>query len=77
MRSLTYRVLFREEEEAGYTAIVPSLPGCISFGKTLDEAISMVKEAIDLYIASLLANNEPIPTEDRTVEYNIQVEISA
>ena len=77
MRSITYRVLFREEEEGGYTAIVPSLPGCISYGETLEEAILMVKEAIDLYIESLKAHNEEIPNEERTLEYNIQVDISA
>ena len=67
MRSITYRVLFREEEEGGYTAIVPSLPGCISYGETLEKAILMVKEAIDLYIESLKAHNEEIINIHNTI----------
>ena len=50
---LNYRVIFRKEPEGGYTVNVPSLPGCITFGDTIDEAIEMAKEAILLYIDSL------------------------
>jgi antitoxin HicB len=39
MRQLTYRVLLNREPEGGYTAIVPTLPGCITYGETVDEAI--------------------------------------
>lgn len=60
-RSSTYRVLLRREPESGYTAIVPSLPGCITYGKTLDEAKANVREAIELYIESLEAHGEEIP----------------
>ena len=50
---LNYRVIFRKEPEGGYTVNVPSLPGCITFGDTIEEAIEMAKEAILLYIDSL------------------------
>ena len=46
----TYKINLRKEEEGGYTAFVPSLPGCITYGETVDEAIDMAKEAIELYI---------------------------
>ena len=46
----TYRINLRKEEEGGYTVFVPSLPGCITYGETVDEAIDMAKEAIELYI---------------------------
>jgi antitoxin HicB len=42
---------------------VPTLPGCITYGESLDEAVVNVKEAIELYIESLRTNNEPVPTE--------------
>ena len=77
MKLATFRVFFRKEEEGGYTAIVPSLPGCVTYGETLEEAKSMVKEAIELYIDSLRENNEEIPTDEQTLEYDIQVELSA
>jgi len=50
---LNYRILPRKEPEGGYTVIAPSLPGCITYGETIEEAIEMAKEAIELYIESL------------------------
>ncbi len=69
--NVTYRVLFRKEPEGGFTAIVPSLPGCVSFGKTLEEAKAMVREAIELYLESLKAHGEAVPTEDDVFEYTL------
>lgn len=63
MRVLNYRTLLRKEPEGGYTAIVPALPGCVTYGETIDETIVMVKEAIELYLKSLQAHGEEIPTE--------------
>lgn len=77
MKLLSYRVLFRKEPEGGYTVTVPSLPGCVTFGETIDEAITMAKEAIELYIESLEAHGEEIPTEDSTFEYTLTVEARA
>jgi predicted RNase H-like HicB family nuclease len=50
--TLTMRltVILEEQEEGGYTVIVPSLPGCISQGETKDEALTNIKEAIALYL---------------------------
>ncbi len=45
-----YRINLRREPEGGYTVFVPSLPGCITYGETVDEAIAMANEAIDLYL---------------------------
>ncbi len=74
MRQLSYRILLRKEPEGGYTAIVPSLPGCLTYGNTIEEAIKMIKEAIELYIESLKEHGEEIPTEDETLEYTLTVE---
>ncbi|MCP5108754.1 MAG: type II toxin-antitoxin system HicB family antitoxin [bacterium] len=74
MRVLNYRVLLREEAEGGYTVLVPSLPGCVTYGDTIDEAVAMAKEAIELYLESLHEQGEPIPTEQRMFEYNLSIE---
>jgi len=74
---LKYRILLRKEPEGGYTVIVPSLPGCVTYGDTIEEAIKMAKEAIELYIESLKAHGEEIPTEERTLEYTVAVETHA
>jgi predicted RNase H-like HicB family nuclease len=47
-----YDVVFEPQEEGGYTAYVPDLPGCISEGETLEEAAAMIQEAMALYLES-------------------------
>lgn len=74
MKSLTYRILLTEEPEGGYTVTVPMLPGCITYGDTIVEAKQMALEAIELYIESLVAHNEEIPTEDHTFETTVLLE---
>ncbi len=64
MQKLTYRILLRKEPEGGYSVLVPALPGCITYGKTIEEAIKMAKEAIELYLESMIENGEDIPTEE-------------
>ncbi|MDA0747715.1 MAG: type II toxin-antitoxin system HicB family antitoxin [bacterium] len=55
-------ILFPGED--GYWVVeCPSLPGCISQGKTREEAIVNIKEAIDGYVESLQEDNLPIPEE--------------
>ena len=44
------RVVLEPSEEGGFTAVAPSLPGCISEGETRDEALANIKEAIELYL---------------------------
>ena len=77
MRSLNYRILLRREPEGGYTVTVPTLPGCVTFGQTVDEAIAMAWEAIELYIEHLLEKSEEIPTEEGLLEYTLTVEAHA
>lgn len=77
MRVLNYRVLLQKEPEGGYTVIVPLLPGCITYGETIEEAKRMAKDAIELYLESLKAHNEEIPVEDNILEAMITVETNA
>jgi len=74
MVQLTYKIRLQKEQEGGYTVSVPSLPGCITYGNDIDEAIAMAKEAIELYIESLVEHGEVIPTENNTLEYSITVQ---
>lgn len=70
---LNYTVIFQKEKEGGYTAIVPSLPGCVTYGKNLEEAKKMVKEAIELYLKSLKDHNEEIPTQEEVFYGQVSV----
>jgi predicted RNase H-like HicB family nuclease len=47
------KIILEPCEEGGYTAIVPSLPGCISEGDSREEALLNIKEAINLYLESV------------------------
>lgn len=64
MHNYQYTIILQPDiEEGGYTVTVPTLPGCITEGDTLEQAIAMAKDAIHLYIESLIADGEPIPEE--------------
>ena len=64
MHSYEYTIILHpDEEQGGYTVTVPSLPGCITEGDSIEQAIAMAKDAIQLYIESLIADGEPIPEE--------------
>jgi antitoxin HicB len=56
-----YKIMLRPEPEGGYTALVPALPGCITYGRTMTEAKKMAGDAIGGYIGSLKKHKEPIP----------------
>lgn len=73
MRTSSYKILLREEPEGGFTVFVPSLEGCITYGKDLAEAKVNVKEAIELYIESLMEDNLPIPKDENLLELNMEV----
>ncbi len=47
---MNIKIVLERSEDGGYTAIVPSLPGCISEGNSKEEAINNIKQAIDLYL---------------------------
>ena len=44
------KIVLEPSEEGGYTAYVPSLPGCISEGDSPDEAMANIREAVELYL---------------------------
>ncbi|NEP84367.1 MAG: type II toxin-antitoxin system HicB family antitoxin [Okeania sp. SIO3B3] len=53
---MNIKVVLEPSEEGGYTVYVPSLPGCISEGETIEQAMTNIQEAIELYL-------EPIEDE--------------
>ena len=60
---MNLKVLLEPSDEGGYTAIVPSLPGCISEGDTLKEARENIADAIKLYVECMIADGEEVPTD--------------
>ena len=68
-----YRIILTPEMEGGFTATVPSLPGCITWGETLEETKAMAREAISLYIEDMVANGEEIPNDNNSLELSLIV----
>jgi predicted RNase H-like HicB family nuclease len=57
-------ILIPDEEVGGYTVEVPSLPGCVTEGDTVEEALANARDAIDVYIAALHDLGRSVPPED-------------
>jgi predicted RNase H-like HicB family nuclease len=68
MRYYTFEIVVeKESEEEGYSAFSPTLPGCFSNGKTIEEAKRNIREAIQQHIQSLLARKQVIPQNEKLV----------
>lgn len=58
---MTFKVILEPSEDDGFTATVPALPGCISEGDTVEQAMANIREAIELYL-------EPLDDADAATE---------
>ena len=74
LKTLNYTITLQKEPEGGYTVTVPALPGCITYGKDVDEAKEMATEAISLYLDSLESHKEPIPIESNLLFTQVNIE---
>ena len=62
METYQYTVVIEPDEEA-YHAFVPALPGCHTFGATVEEARANIIEAMELHVEAMREDGEPIPIE--------------
>ena len=58
---LPYSILLVPEEDGGWFAKVPELPGCMTYGETQAEALELIADAKKLWLESCLENGDPIP----------------
>ena len=58
---MKYRVSIEQDEDGVFIATCPALPGCVSEGRTREEATANVKEAMEGYLRSLKRHDEPVP----------------
>ena len=53
------------------------LPGCVTFGKSIEEALEMVREAIGIYVETLIAHGEPVPSDESVIERTVKIQAYA
>ncbi len=71
-----YQISLVPEQEGGYTVLVPLLPGCVSYGHTIEEATENAKEAIALHLENLAAHKQPIPEGNEVSVFTTLVSVS-
>ena len=60
---MKFQVTLKRDEGGIWVAQCPAIPGCVSQGKTKEEAVLNIKEAIGEYVAALEEDNLPVPEE--------------
>lgn len=70
-------ILTHDEEDGGYTAECPALPGCLSEGETVEEALANVREAIEGCLESLAARRLPLPQQGTVIVATVDAEVPA
>ena len=63
MMPLRYKIPLRKEGDGTYTVIVPSLPGCLTFGHAIKEALEIAKEVIEGNISCMTMGGEEVSVE--------------
>ena len=66
MKSYVFRVELVEEEDGRWSAGVPALPGCATWGYTKEEALRNIRDAVEAYIRDMQNTGEEIPTDPTT-----------
>jgi predicted RNase H-like HicB family nuclease len=60
---MVYTVIVEKGRESGYIAYAPALKGCVSQGETREQVLKNIKEAMEVYVETLLEDGLPVPTE--------------
>ncbi len=58
---LQYPTVFEPAQEGGYNVFFPQFPGCVTFGRTFEEAKAKAQEILELWLEELVAQGEKIP----------------
>ena len=72
----TFTIVVEPEEDGGFFVVVPALPGCFTRGGTIEECRERAVEAIEVHIAGLVADGEPVP-EEVTMPQLLSVTVAA
>ena len=69
---MNYPIAIHKDSDSDYGVIVPDLPGCFSAGSTIDEALLMAREAVELHLQGLMDDGQtiPLPSDIETLRAN-------
>ena len=70
-----YQVVLEPDEDGGYAVWVPILPGCVSQGDTIEDALRNIREAIQCYVESALKHGEKLPEADNLRDATVEVSV--
>ena len=63
MKTYIFKVEFEQDEDGRWSADIPTLPGCATWGYTKEEALEALKEAAQAYLEVLFEDGRPLPKE--------------
>jgi predicted RNase H-like HicB family nuclease len=66
---MRYAVIYERDEDGNVGAYVPDLPGCIAAASTLDEARTLIREALEMHLAGMREDGDPLPDPSTEAEY--------
>ncbi|MCG3198347.1 MAG: hypothetical protein GHCLOJNM_04629 [bacterium] len=72
---VSYTIHLEDDGDGGFIVTVPTLPGVITFGQTIEEAKANAAEAILCHLEGMLADGEPIPTENLPIQERLELEV--
>ena len=75
MYEQSYTIVLAPAEEGGFTVTCPDLPGVITDGDTFEDALEQAKEAIEVFIESLMKDGEPVPASRSVPQGKLQASV--
>lgn len=64
MKTYTFRIIIEPDEKGTFHGYVPALPGCHTWGKSLEETKKNLREAIEIYVEDLIEEKKSVPEEE-------------
>lgn len=76
VQTFSYRVVLDWDREGkAWNVTVPALPGCLTYGETREEALTMAREAIECHIEGLRADGQPVPEDTEVTVEHVEVSV--
>lgn len=72
-----FTIIYEIEDEGGYHAFCPTLPGCHSHGNSIEQAKKNIREAIGAYVESLIKDGETVPEEKDLLIGEMKLELAS